>query len=125
MVFVECKESKWKEEMFIIDDSGHMFNPKGFNLEDAAKDKYSDQPEVLKWLNDFACKYEKDSKEIHVVIDEGGIFQGAYVTQNISDSVVELIDFVTEDPDEFEETEQRHKEAVERAIKGELVCLWN
>ncbi len=49
-------------------------------------------------------------REIKVVIDEGGIFQGLYVTPGLEDCQVELIDFVTDDPDELEDTQRRYDE---------------
>lgn len=63
-------------------------------------------------------------REIKVVIDEGGIFQGLYVTPGLEDCEVELIDFVTDDPDEIEDTQKRYDECCERAQNGELKNIW-
>ena len=59
-------------------------------------------------------------REIKVIIDEGGIFQGLYVTPGLEDCEVELIDFVTDDPDEQEDAQRRYAECLERAQRGEL-----
>ncbi len=61
--------------------------------------------------------------EIKILIDEGGIFQGIYVSPELKDADVELIDFVTDDPDELEDAETRHCEAVSRTSVGELVFI--
>ena len=62
--------------------------------------------------------------EIKVVIDEGGIFQGLYVSPEISDCDVELIDFVTDDPDELESAGHALDEAARRAMRGELELVF-
>ena len=59
-------------------------------------------------------------REIKVIIDEGGIFQGLYVTPGLEDCDVELIDFVTDDPDEQEDTQRRYDECLARVERGEL-----
>lgn len=63
------------------------------------------------------------TREIKVLIDDGGIFQGLYVSPELSDCKVELLDFVTDDPDEIEDVEHRYQLCVDRAKKGELVCI--
>ena len=60
------------------------------------------------------------AREIKVVIDEGRMFQGLYVTPELADCEVELIDFVTDDLDEIEETQIRYNECLARAQNGEL-----
>lgn len=62
-------------------------------------------------------------REIKVVIDEGGIFQGVYVSPELKDCEVELLDFVTEDEDEQEDVQKRYDECISRAMKGELICI--
>ena len=62
-------------------------------------------------------------KEIKVLIDEGGIFQGLYVSPELSDCHVELLDFVTDDSDEIEDVNRRYQRCLERAKRGELVCI--
>ena len=62
--------------------------------------------------------------EIHVIIDEGGIFQGCYVSPELSNAEIELIDFVTDDEDEFAEAERRYDTCVQRALKGELKVVY-
>ena len=62
-------------------------------------------------------------REIKVIIDEGGIFQGLYVTPGLEDCEVELIDFVTDEPDEIEDTQKRYDECLARAQNGELVGI--
>lgn len=59
-------------------------------------------------------------REIKVIIDEGGIFQGLYVTPGLEDCDVELIDFVTDDPDEQEDAQRRYDECLARVEHGEL-----
>ena len=63
-------------------------------------------------------------REIKVVIDEGGIFQGLYVSPELEDCQVELIDFVTDDPEEAEETQRKYDECLSRAKDGELKNIW-
>ena len=63
-------------------------------------------------------------REIKVIIDEGGIFQGLYVTPGLEDCDVELIDFVTDDPEEQEDAQRRYNECLERAQRGELKNIW-
>lgn len=63
-------------------------------------------------------------REIKVIIDKGGIFQGLYVTPGLEDCEVELIDFVTDDPDELEDTQKRYDQCCERARNGELKNIW-
>lgn len=63
-------------------------------------------------------------REIKVVIDEDGIFQGLNVTPGLEDCEVELIDFVTDDPDELEDTQRRYDECLERAQRSELKNIW-
>jgi len=62
-------------------------------------------------------------REIKVLIDEGGIFQGLYVSPELSDCQVELLDFVTDDYEEIEDVNRRYDRCVERAKSGELVCI--
>ena len=62
-------------------------------------------------------------REIKVIIDEGGIFQGLYVTPGLEDCDVELIDFVTDDPEEFDDAQKRYDKVQERAKNGELVGI--
>ena len=62
-------------------------------------------------------------REIKVIIDEGGIFQGLYVTPELKDCDVELIDFVTDDPEELADAQRRYDEVLERARIGELVGI--
>lgn len=62
--------------------------------------------------------------EIKVVIDEGGIFQGLYVTPEIADCDVELIDFVTDDPDDLAEANSKLRQAADRALRGELELVF-
>lgn len=61
--------------------------------------------------------------EIKVLIDEGGIFQGLYVSPELKGSKVELMDFVTDDEEEIADVAKRYDTAVERAKKGELVVI--
>lgn len=63
-------------------------------------------------------------REIKVLIDEGGIFQGLYVSPELADCAVELLDFVTDDPEEIEETEKRYEDCVRRARSGELAVIF-
>lgn len=62
-------------------------------------------------------------REIKVLIDEGGIFQGLYVSPELKDCEVELLDFVTDDPDEMEDVQERYEKTQERARNGELVVI--
>ena len=62
-------------------------------------------------------------REIKVIIDEGGIFQGLYVTPGLEDCDVELIDFVTEDQDEIDDAQKRYDECLERELNGELINI--
>ncbi len=62
-------------------------------------------------------------REIKVLIDEGGIFQGLYVSPELKDCEVELLDFVTDDPDELDDVEKRNEKAEERVKSGELVVI--
>lgn len=59
--------------------------------------------------------------EIKVWIDEGGIFRGVFVSPELKDSDVELIDFVTEDGEEYENAEKLLNDAFSRVDAGELV----
>ena len=61
--------------------------------------------------------------EIKVLIDKGGIFQGLYVSPQLKDAV-ELIDFVTTDPDEYDEAEKKMKEADKRKDAGKLAFIY-
>lgn len=61
--------------------------------------------------------------EIKVLIDEGGIFQGLYVSPELKDADVELIDFVTDDPAELDDAQERLDMAVSRTGVGELVFV--
>ena len=63
--------------------------------------------------------------EIKVLIDEGGIFQGVYVTPDIAVLCpeIELMDFVTDDPDELDAVASRYEKCKERALRRELSCL--
>ena len=63
-------------------------------------------------------------REIKVLIDKGGIFQGCYVSPELKDCDVELLDFVTDDPDELEDVAERLTDAEARAEKGELVLIY-
>ncbi len=60
-------------------------------------------------------------REIKVLIDKGGIFQGLYVSPKLKDCEVELLDFVTDDLDELDDVEERYEKAEERVKSGELV----
>ncbi len=62
--------------------------------------------------------------EIKVLIDESGIFQGLYVSPELNECKVELLDFVTDDPDEMEDVEKRYEDAKRRAKAGELVVIY-
>ena len=62
--------------------------------------------------------------EIKILIDEGGIFQGLYVTPELADYDVELMDFCTDDPHELEDVERRYEDAKRRAKAGELKVIW-
>ena len=62
--------------------------------------------------------------EIKVLIDEGGIFQGLYVSPGLKECKVELLDFVTDDQDEIEDVEKRYEDAKRRAKAGELVVIY-
>ena len=62
-------------------------------------------------------------REIKVLIDEGGIFQGLYVSPELKDCEVELLDFVTDDPDEMEDVQERYEKTQERARNGELIVI--
>ncbi len=62
--------------------------------------------------------------EIKVLIDEGGIFQGVYVSPELSGCDVELLDFVTDIPEELEDVNKRYEAAKQRALKGELVVIY-
>lgn len=77
-------------------------------------------------LGVFKKKNKKHGKktEIHVLIDEGGIFQGCYVTPDLVEASVYLMDFVTDDPDEQDEVEKEYNKVQERAKKGELICIF-
>ncbi len=65
------------------------------------------------------------AKEIHVLIDEGGIFQGLYVSPEIADSDVELLDFCTDDSDEIDDVTKRYEDVKKRAKNGELSVIWH
>ena len=62
--------------------------------------------------------------EIHIIIDEGGIYQGCYVSPDLSNVDVELIDFVTEDISEWEDAQDRYNMCVQRALNGELKAVY-
>ncbi len=59
-------------------------------------------------------------REVKVLIDGHGIFQGAYVTPGLADIEVELIDFSVSDEDEANAADARFSEAARRAQAGEL-----
>lgn len=63
--------------------------------------------------------------KIVIHIDEGGIFQGLYVTKDIADwdPQVELIDFCTDDPDEIEATEQAYTDVLAKEKAGKLIKI--
>lgn len=62
--------------------------------------------------------------EIHIIIDEGGIFQGCYVSPELADAKVELIDFVTDDEEELSDAQDRYVRCVQRAVDGELKLVF-
>lgn len=64
------------------------------------------------------------SREIKVLIDRGGIFQGLYVSPELEDCKVELLDFVTDDAEEIDDVEKRYEDCVRRAKAGELKCIY-
>ncbi len=64
-----------------------------------------------------------DNYEIKVIIDEGGIFQGLYVSPALADADVELLDFVTDDPNELDDVTERYEEAKKRCDDGELELI--
>ena len=61
--------------------------------------------------------------EIKVIIDEGGIFQGLYVSPEIKGADVELVDFVTDDPADMADMRDRYDHILQRARTGELVGI--
>ncbi|MBO4847271.1 MAG: hypothetical protein J5525_13380 [Lachnospiraceae bacterium] len=63
-------------------------------------------------------------REIKVLIDEGGIFQGLYVSPELKDCKVELLDFVTDDPVEIDDVTKRYEATKERARRGELEVIY-
>ena len=67
----------------------------------------------------------RKQREIKVLIDEGGIFQGLYVSPELKDCSVELLDFVTDDPDEKQDVQDRYDDARRRAGNKELVVIFN
>lgn len=61
--------------------------------------------------------------DIKILIDEGGIFQGLYVSPELKEADVELLDFVTDDPGEIDDVTNRKAVADEREKQGSLVFL--
>ena len=59
-------------------------------------------------------------KEIKVLINSGGVFEGLFVSPELVNCDVELLDFCTDDPDELDDTEQRYQEIEKRVEDGEL-----
>jgi hypothetical protein len=64
------------------------------------------------------------AKEIHVLIDEGGIFQGCYVTPDIADAKVDLIDFYVTDENDIDTANKKYETVKERAKNGELKNIY-
>ena len=61
--------------------------------------------------------------EIKIIIDEGGIFQGVYVSPELQKAEVEVIDFVTDNPEQLKNASQRYDEIIKRVRKGQLVGI--
>lgn len=71
---------------------------------------------------------EPRKAELKVLINEGGIFQGVYLSKEIADRYnicLELIDFVTDDNEELVAAQAAYESAKERAKKGELRVVWH
>ena len=59
-------------------------------------------------------------KEIKVLINGGGVFEGLFVSPELANCDVELLDFCTDDSDELDDTEQRYQKVEKRVENGEL-----
>ncbi len=64
-------------------------------------------------------------REIKVVIDEGGLFQEVFVSPELRDCSLEVLDFCTDDPHELDRIQAEYEECLHRTIKNELVPLWD
>ena len=62
---------------------------------------------------------------IKVVVNKGGLVSDVLVSSEIADSVdVEVIDFCTDDPEEYDSAEGRMKYADEMVKCGKLRSVW-
>lgn len=78
-------------------------------------------------MNDWHDVSDEAEKETRIVvhIDEGGMFQGIYVTPDIAEKnpEVELIDFCTDDSGEEEATSKAYDACIAQERVGKLVVI--
>ena len=63
-------------------------------------------------------------KEIKVIMNSGGCIQSVYVSEELKDADVEIIDFCTTDEEEIEGAEEAWKDVEAREKKGLLVPIY-
>lgn len=62
---------------------------------------------------------------IKVVVNKGGLISDVLVSSEIADSVnIEVIDFCTDDPEEYDSAEDRMKYTNEMVKCGKLRSVW-
>ena len=62
--------------------------------------------------------------EIKIVMNSGGMITDVLASPELADVDVEVIDFCTNDPDEYDEAEENWQEAKEKWRKGELTSIY-
>lgn len=62
--------------------------------------------------------------EIKVIMNNGGVIESVYVSPDIEDIDVEIIDFCTDDPYEEEEAEEAWKKVEEAEKNGTLIAIY-
>jgi Mg2+/Co2+ transporter CorC len=64
------------------------------------------------------------SREINILIDENGSIDGIFVSEDLKDAVVSIIDKCTDDPDEFDEAVKAEEDLNEEIRDNKMFCIY-
>lgn len=62
--------------------------------------------------------------DIKIILGEGGCLEDVFVSPELKDADVEIIDFCTQDPDEVDDANERYDEAKSLIEKGDLISVY-
>ncbi len=80
---------------------------------------------------DYVVSYDEykvsdvdENTEIKVIVGNGGLIEEVYVSPELKDADVEVIDFCTDDPDELDEVKESYDELDKKASAGKLINIY-